>query len=282
MRREKTMSGVSEKVAVITGAARGQGRSHAMRLAEQGVDIVAVDICEPIASMPYPMATPDELAETVSLVERAGQRAVGVQADVRDGAALSDSVAKAVADFGGRLDIVVANAGVSTIRPTEGTSNEQIWQDTVDINMTGVWHTVEACLPHMLEAGYGGSIILISSTAGLKGLVGATGTPATLAYTASKHGVVGLMRAYAVRLAKHSIRVNTVHPTGVRTPMVENPDLYSYYTQHPEDAAMMRNALPVEAVDARDISSAVVWLASDAARYVTGVTLPVDAGFNVL
>ncbi|MGW0895308.1 mycofactocin-coupled SDR family oxidoreductase [Saccharopolyspora sp. NPDC002578] len=268
---------VSGKVAVVTGAARGQGRSHALRLADEGAHVVAVDICEPIDSVPYPMATAEELAETASLGKDGRIRAV--RADVRDGDGLADGVARAVAELGGRVDIAVANAAVSTIRPAAGIPPERIWRDVVDINMTGVWHTVEACAPHM---GAGGSIVLIGSTAGIKGLVGAPGTAATLAYTAAKHGVVGLMRAYAARFAKSSIRVNVVHPTGVRTPMLDNPDLASYFDENPADAAMLVNALPVEVVEPADITEAVVWLASDASRYVTGTALPVDAGFGVL
>ncbi|WP_243794271.1 mycofactocin-coupled SDR family oxidoreductase [Saccharopolyspora gloriosae] len=268
---------VSGKVAVVTGAARGQGRSHTLRLAEEGADVVAIDLCEPIDSLPYPMATPEDLDETAALAK--GGRVVTVRADVRDDETLADGVAGAVEELGGRVDIAVANAAVSTIRPADGTPPERIWRDVVDINMTGVWHTVEACVPHMTA---GGSIVLIGSTAGQKGLVGAPGTAATLAYTAAKHGVVGLMRAYAVGLAKSSIRVNVVHPTGVRTPMLDNPDFQSYFSENPADAAMLVNALPVKVVEPGDISEAVVWLASDAARYVTGTALPVDAGFGVL
>ncbi|PXY35335.1 mycofactocin-coupled SDR family oxidoreductase [Prauserella flavalba] len=274
------MGALTGRVALVTGAARGQGRSHAVRLAEAGADVIAIDVCAPVPELPYDMATPEDLAETTRLVEAHGGRIVAAEVDVRDRDGLTGVVAKGVAELGG-LDVVVANAGVSTILPAEGVSPSAMWEATVGINLTGVWHTVEAALPPMRESGRGGSIVLISSTAGLKGLVGATGTPATLAYTASKHGVVGLMRAYAVGLAKESIRVNTVHPTGVKTPMVTNESLGAYFAEDPEDLEMMANALPVELLQPGDISDAVLWLASDAARYVTGVALPVDAGFHV-
>ncbi|WP_243770062.1 mycofactocin-coupled SDR family oxidoreductase [Amycolatopsis acidicola] len=269
------------KVALVTGAARGQGRSHAVRLAGAGADVIAYDLCAPVPEMPYPMATADDLAETARLVEKQGRRVATARLDVRDGAEIADGVARDAAALGG-LDIVVANAGISTILSTPDTPARATWDAVVGVNMTGVWNTVEAALPALRKTGRGGSVILISSTAGLKGLVGAPGTPATLAYTASKHGVVGLMKAYAVGLAKESIRVNTVHPTGVDTPMIENPSLGDYFAEHQQDQAMMANALPVELLPPGDISDAVLWLASDAARYVTGVALPVDAGFHVL
>lgn len=275
------METLTGKVALVTGAARGQGRSHAARLAEAGADVIAVDLCAPIPEMPYAMAGPEDLEETGRLVEALDRRVVTAQIDVRDGAGLAAAVAKAAADLGG-LDIIVANAGISTILACDGASPDETWAAVVGTNMTGVWHTVEAALPPMRATGRGGSMVLISSTAGLKGLVGAAGTSATLAYTASKHGVVGLMKAYAVGLAKESIRVNTVHPTGVDTPMLANESLGTWFAEHPKDAEMMANALPVELVQPGDISDAVLWLASDAARYVTGVALPVDAGFNVL
>jgi len=269
------------KVALVTGAARGQGRSHAVRFAEAGADVIAVDLCAPVPEMPYAMASPEDLAETARLVEACGRRAVVSQVDVRDGDALAAAVTKAAGELGS-LDVVVANAGVSTILVADGVPPRAAWDAVVGVNMTGVWQTVEAALPALRAGGRGGSIILISSTAGLKGLVGAPGTPATLAYTASKHGVVGMMKAYAVGLAKESIRVNTVHPTGVDTPMVANETLGTYFAEHPDAMEMMANALPVDLLRPGDISDAVLWLASDAAKYVTGVALPVDAGFHVL
>lgn len=275
------MGTLTGKVALVTGAARGQGRSHAVRFAEAGADVIAVDLCAPVPEMPYAMASPEDLAETARLVEACGRRAVVSQVDVRDGDALAAAVTKAAGELGS-LDVVVANAGVSTILVADGVPPRAAWDAVVGVNMTGVWQTVEAALPALRAGGRGGSIILISSTAGLKGLVGAPGTPATLAYTASKHGVVGMMKAYAVGLAKESIRVNTVHPTGVDTPMVANETLGTYFAEHPDAMEMMANALPVDLLRPGDISDAVLWLASDAAKYVTGVALPVDAGFHVL
>lgn len=275
------MGALSGKVALVTGAARGQGRSHATRLAEAGADVIAVDRCEAVPEMPYAMPVPDDLAETARLVESHDRRIITAQIDVRDGDDLAAAVAKGAAELGG-LDIVVANAGISTVLPTDGTSGPQTWDVIVNTNMTGVWNTVEASLPPLRETGRGGSIILTGSTAGVKGLVGAPGTAAVLAYTAAKHGVVGLMKAYAVGLAAESIRVNTVHPSGVDTPMLENQSMRNYFTENPRDVEMLRNALPVRMMQPGDISDAVLWLASDASRYVTGVGLPVDAGFHVL
>jgi SDR family mycofactocin-dependent oxidoreductase len=275
------MGTLTGRVALVTGAARGQGRSHAVRLAEAGADVIAVDICAPISEMPYAMAAAEDLEETARRVEAVDRRIVTARVDVRDGDGLATAVGKAAQELGG-LDVVVANAGVSTILASDGTAPDATWDAVVGTNMTGVWHTVEAALPALRETGRGGSIVLISSTAGLKGLVGAAGTPATLAYTASKHGVVGLMKAYAVGLAKESIRVNTIHPTGVDTPMLANETLGTWFAEHPGDAEMMANALPVATIAPGDVSDAVLWLASDAAQYVTGVALPVDAGFHVL
>lgn len=208
------MGPLDGKVAFITGAARGQGRAEAVRLASDGADVIAVDLCDQIASVPYPLASADDLAATVKLVEDAGARIVARQADVRDSAALGTALAAGVAEFG-RLDIVVANAGIAPMM-----SGAQGWRDVIDVNLTGVHNTVEAALPTMIEQGSGGSIVLISSVAGLVGIGGADA--GSLGYTAAKHGVVGLMRAYANHLAPHSIRVNSLHPSGVNTPMINN------------------------------------------------------------
>jgi len=268
------MAGVLEgKVAFITGAARGQGRSHAVRLAEEGADIIAVDLCGQIDTVAYPMATPEDLDETVRLVEALDRRIHAVQADVRDRDALQAAFDGGVAELG-PVDIVLANAGIAplTMQP-----DPQEWFDVIDVNLTGVYHTVEVAKPSMIEAGRGGAMVLTSSTAGLAGIGGET--PGGLGYTAAKHGVVGLMRSYANQLAKHSIRVNTVHPTGVNTPMVVNDIMQQFLQADPQMGQAMANALPVDMIEAVDISNAIVWLVSDAARYVTGVTLPVDAGF---
>ncbi len=265
---------LSGKVAFITGAARGQGRAHAVKLAAEGADVIAVDLCEQIAGVPYPLATPDDLAHTVKLVEDNGSRIVARQADVRDRAALKTALAEGIADLG-RLDIVIANAGIA---PMMG---ESAWQDVIDVNLTGVYHTVDVAMRPLIKQGDGGSVVLTSSVAGLVGI----GAPiaGSLGYTAAKHGIVGLMRAYANFLAPYSIRVNSVHPAGVDTPMIDNDFTRSWLegvaAQQQLGGPDMSNALPVEVLQAEDIANAVFWLVSDAARYVTGVALPVDAGF---
>jgi SDR family mycofactocin-dependent oxidoreductase len=269
---------VEGKVAFITGAARGQGRSHAIRLAQEGADIIAVDLCDQVASVPYPMATPEDLTETVKEVEALDRRIVATQADVRDYPALKAALDDGVAQLG-RLDIVSANAGIASYGPA-AELDETTWQDMIDTNLTGVWHAAKAAIPHLIEQGTGGSIVLTSSTAGLKAM-------ANLAhYVSAKHGVVGLMRTLALELAPHSIRVNSVHPTGVNTPMVQNeasmqlflPDVQNPTVEQYAEVMGSLNALPIPWVEPRDISNAVLFLASDEARYITGVTLPVDAG----
>jgi SDR family mycofactocin-dependent oxidoreductase len=263
------------KVAFITGAARGQGRSHAIRLAQEGANIIAVDICAQVGSVAYPMATPEDLAETVKEVEALDRRIVATQADVRDEAGLRAAFEAGVAELG-PVDIVLANAGIAPM--ALGEEPHEAWQDVIDINLTGVFNTVETAIPSMIERGEGGAIVLTSSTAGINGIGGPT--RGGLGYTASKHGVVGLMRSYANSLAPHSIRVNSVHPTGVNTPMVVNEVMQEFLASDPSLSNAMANALPVGMVEAVDISNAILWLVSDDARYVTGVTLPVDAGFT--
>ncbi|MEU6643565.1 mycofactocin-coupled SDR family oxidoreductase [Saccharomonospora sp. NPDC046836] len=272
------MGRVEGKVAFITGAARGQGRTHAIRLAEEGADIIAVDLCGPIDAVNYPMSTPAELEETAREVEKRGRRALVRVADVRDQAALATVVAEGVAEFG-RLDIVVANAGILAIsltEPEDPEQRQQVWQTTVDINLSGVWNTVEAAAPAMVRAGNGGAIVLTSSTQGLR--YAANNDLSLTAYTVTKHGVVGLMRCTAADLAPHGIRVNSVHPTGVNTPMVTNDVMAEYGAKHPRLGELMGNLLPVGVVEPEDITEAVLYLVSDSGRYVTGVTLPVDAG----
>ena len=273
---------VEGKVAFITGAARSQGRSHALRLAQEGADIIAVDVCAPIGSIGmYPPATDEDLAETVRQVEALDRRIVATKADVRDSAAMKAAVDDGVAQLG-RLDIVLGNAGVFEIQPALEITDEA-WREMIDINLTGVWNTCKVALPHLIEGGRGGSIVLTSSTAGLKG------TPNTIHYTAAKHGVVGVMRTLANEFAQHSIRVNSVHPTGVDTVMIQNEKTWGLFA--PGDPAPSRekaapilestNALPVPWVEPVDISNAILFLVSDEARYITGVTLPVDAGYTV-
>jgi SDR family mycofactocin-dependent oxidoreductase len=266
------MGTLAGKVAFITGAARGQGRAEAVRLASDGASIIAIDICDQIASVPYPMATSDDLAATVKLVEDTGARIIAREADVRDQQSLKAAVDAGLDAFG-RLDIVVANAGVAPME--NGTDG---WRDAIDVNLTGVYNTVEVSKAAILEHGDGGSIILISSAAGLIGI--GPDDPGSFGYGAAKHGVVGLMRLYANHLAPHNIRVNTIHPTGVNTPMINNEHTRQYLERLAVEnpGLFSANALPVFAVEAEDIAAAVAWLASDEARYVTGITLPVDAG----
>ena len=264
---------VAGKVAFITGAARGQGRSHAIRLAEEGADIIAVDICRDYGTVPYAMATEADLAETVKAVEALDRRIVATQADVREAAALKAAVDDGVAQLG-RLDIVSANAGICTVQSWDEVTPE-VWQDTLGTNLTGVWNTMVVSVPHLIAAG-GGSIICTSSTAGIKGL------PYLAPYVAAKHGVVGIARTMANELAIHKIRVNTVHPTGVDTPMGTGlAGLEPLINRDPNLGPIYMNTLPVEIVDPRDISNAVLFLASDEARYVTGLEFTVDAGNTI-
>jgi SDR family mycofactocin-dependent oxidoreductase len=261
------------KVAFITGAARGQGRSHAIRLAEEGADIIAVDICRDYGTVPYAMATDADLAETVKAVEALDRRIVATRADVRDAAALKAAVDDGVAQLG-RLDIVSANAGICTVQSWDEVT-PAVWQDTLDTNLTGVWNTMVVSVSHLIAAG-GGSIICTSSTAGIKGL------PYLAPYVAAKHGVVGIARTMANELAIHKIRVNTVHPTGVDTPMGNGlAGLEPLINRDPNLGPIYMNTLPVEIVDPRDISNAVLFLASDEARYVTGLEFTVDAGNTI-
>lgn len=270
------MARLDGKVALVTGAAGGLGRAHIRRLAEEGADIVALDICRPIDTVPYPLSTPAELAEAVAQTQQLGRRILARQADVRDPQALASAVEEAYAVFG-RLDVVVANAGIA---PMLVQDRPQAWQDVIDVNLTGTFNTVQAVIPRMVAAGRGGSIVIISSTAGLTGIGGPSN--GGLGYAASKHAVVGLMRTYANNLAAHSIRVNSVHPTGVATRMITDPAIMEFVAQDPmlsRESPDAPNALPVATVEPVDVANAVLWLASDEARYVTGITLPVDAGF---
>jgi SDR family mycofactocin-dependent oxidoreductase len=267
------MGRVENKVAFITGAARGQGRGHALRLAAEGADIIALDMCKQLPSARYPMSTLEDLAETRKGVEALGRRMVALEADVRDEQQLADALRAGIAEMG-PVDIVIANAGVALFAVDQP---HEAWQDTIDINLTGVFNTVEAVLPSMIERGAGGAIVLTSSTAGLRGILGPS--RGSLAYVASKHGLVGLMRSYANNLAAHSIRVNTVHPTGVETPMIVTPSIDAFLEANPELVAHVTNPMPVGLVSVDDVTSAVLYLVSDDGRYVTGTTLTVDGGF---
>ncbi|GAA4482008.1 mycofactocin-coupled SDR family oxidoreductase [Rhodococcus olei] len=276
------MSGrLAGKVALITGAARGMGRAQAVRFAEEGADIVAVDVCGPVTHSTTPGASSADLAETVAAVEGLGRKIVAFEADVRDQQALSSAVDRGVTALG-RLDIICATAGVSSSgRSVE--MPEERWQTMLDVNLTGVWRTCKAGIPHVVAGGAGGSIVLISSIAGLRGLVSVGH------YTAAKHGVVGLMKALAGELAPHSIRVNTIHPANTRTTMIQNPaamktvrpDRENPTQEEFEEALASMHLLPVAMLEPRDIANASLFLASDEARFITGVTLPVDAGHCV-
>ena len=278
------MGRLDGKVAFITGAARGQGRSHAIRLAQEGADIIALDVCAPIPSVErlYPGASDDDMAETIDKVKQFGGRIVSAKADVRDFDAVAKVVADGVTDFGG-IDVVSANAGIFVFGESSHLVSESDWDEVLDINLKGVWQTCKAVTPAMIDAGKGGSIIITSSTAGIKG------TPNVAPYTASKHAVVGLMKTLALELAPHSIRVNTIHPTGVATDMILNEATFKLFLpdeEHPtkEQAAPVfttTNALPVPWVEASDISNALLFLASDDARYITGNELKVDAGYCI-
>ncbi len=275
------MGPLDGKVAFITGAARAQGRSHALRLAEEGADIVALDINGGVGTVPYPTSSAEELAETARLVEERGRRAVARYADVRDGAALDAAVSAALEELG-HIDIVLANAGIMSSAPAWEMADD-VWQDVIDINLTGAWRTVKATVPAMIAAGDGGAIVLTSSVVGLKGL------PNVAAYASAKQGLAGLMRTLALELAPHNIRVNTVNPTFVETPMIAHdvmyrglrPDLENPTHDDALPAFQSLNALPVPWIESADVTNAVAWLVSDEARYVTGVALPIDAGFLI-
>ena len=254
-----------------------------MRLAQEGADIIAVDLAGQVASVPYPMATPEDLDQTVKEVEALDRRIVARQADVRDYAALKSVLDEGVAQLG-RLDIVCSNAGIASFGPADEL-DETTWRDMIDINLTGMWHTCKAAIPHLVEGGRGGSIVITSSDAGLKGF------PNLAHYVSAKHGVVGLMRTLALELAPHMIRVNSLHPTTVNTDMIQNAPTYELFApdlaendrtkERLTERFQTLNALPIPWVEPVDISNAVLFLASDEARYITGVPLPVDAGFMV-
>ncbi len=268
------MSDLPGQVALVTGAARGLGRAVCVRLAEEGVQIVGADIGRQIATVDYALSDAGALDDTAALVEAAGSRMVAVQADVRDGTQMQEVVDQGVREFG-RLDIVLANAAIAPLQGPAG-QEDATWHDVIDVNLTGAWNTVHTALPAIIEGGRGGSVVFTSSTAGLRGLGG--GTVAFCAYTAVKHTLVGLARTLARDVGRHSIRVNTIHPAGINTPMIVNEAASAFMTEHPEFTSSVHPALPLSIMEPRDVSEAIVWLVSDAARYVTGVALPVDAG----
>ncbi|MEB3070642.1 mycofactocin-coupled SDR family oxidoreductase [[Mycobacterium] vasticus] len=278
------MGRVQDKVVFITGAGIGQGRSHAVQLAQEGADIVAVDVCHQVSDkVRYAYATESDLDETRKLVEKEGRRCVTAVADVRDIDAMKAAAAQGVGELG-RIDAVLANAGVCTFHKDGSlTITEDLFDLVVDTNLKGVWNTIQATAPHLIAAG-GGSIVITSSAAGIRGQV------PYAHYVASKHGVVGLMKAFANELAPHRIRVNTIHPTGVMTAMGGDPSAYECAEPQPLFVAGAANMLPdldapadqpysaVPILTAAEISKTVLFLVSDDARYITGVQLPVDAG----
>ncbi|OBA92444.1 3-ketoacyl-ACP reductase [Mycolicibacterium mucogenicum] len=276
------MSGQFEgKVAFITGAARGQGRSHAVRFAEEGADIIAVDLCGQIDTVSYPMTTREDLDETVNLVEKTGRRIVAEQGDVRDFERMKAVVAEGVGELG-RLDFVLANAG---ILPAFGEQRHEMaaFDDSVAVLLNGVYYTIEAALPYLLSQDEGGAIVITSSTAGLNSLCPTLTSQSRgmAGYHAGKHGIVGLMRYYATSLAERNIRVNTVHPTGVATPMILNEGFAALVAEYPQDVTGLQAPLPVELIDPSDVTEAMVYLCGRSGRYITGITLPVDGGISV-
>lgn len=270
------------KVAFISGVARGQGRSHALRLASLGADIVGVDICRDIPTMNYPNASAADLEQTVNDVKALGRRMLAVQADVRDGAAVEAAVDQGYAEFG-RLDIVLSNAGIVRLGADPDDGGYGIWQDTLQTNLTGGFHVVWATVPRLIEGGRGGVIILTGSTAGVRPV--SNYSASTLSYTASKWGLVGVCKQLAAALAEHSIRVNVIHPTGVASGMTMNPAMARLMEQAAaaggNTISAMQNALPVDILQPDDISDTVEFLVSDKAKWITGVSLPVDAGFSI-
>lgn len=273
MEQQQSLAG---KVAFVTGAARGQGRSHAVELARRGARILAFDICENIDSVPYALASQSDLDQTVVEVEAVGGQIVAVKGDVRETADVAAAVDACLEAFG-VPDIVVANAGVNLQRGQEPDA-QQAFMDTIMVNLVGVWNTVHAIAPLMVERGEGGSLVLISSTNGLTGR-GGDGSGAVTGYTASKHGVVGIMRSFMIWLAPHGIRINTIHPAGVPTAMVAHEEMQAWFAGNPAGHTM-GNALPVAMLEPIDISRAVLYLVEESGRNVTGITLPVDAGFT--
>jgi (+)-trans-carveol dehydrogenase len=273
------MSKLQGKVAFITGGARGQGRSHAVRLAEDGADIVAVDVCADVGTVPYPLGTADELAETAKLVEAAGRRCATATADIRSLEQLGAAVDLAKETFG-QIDILVSNAGIWSGSTDSWSLDEETWQTMIDINLTGQWKTAKAVVPTMIEGGSGGAITITSSSIGLKATTG------NVHYTSAKHGVIGLVRTLAHELAPHNIRVNAVCPTTVNSPMITNDALYSLFRPDLESPSLADaepglndlNLLDVSMMEPAEVSAAISWLVSDDARYVTGIALPVDAG----
>jgi SDR family mycofactocin-dependent oxidoreductase len=271
------MGKLDGKVALITGGARGQGRSHALTFAREGANVVVCDVAEQIATAPYPLASERELHETARMVEDGGGKCLAVKADVRDGAAMGEVVRRSVSEFG-KIDILVANAGIESFGASHELTDEA-WDDMLAVNLTGAWKICRAVVPQMIERG-SGVILITSSIAGLKGLANQAH------YCAAKHGVVGLMRSMAVELAPHNVRVNTVHPSSVDTPIIKNRAMYTLFSGGDPEATLEEvtpafrelNLMDTPWMEPEDISKAMLFLASDDARYITGTTFTVDAG----
>ena len=278
------MGELDGKVAVISGAARGQGRSHAVRLASEGADIIALDICQDIPTMDYHNATKADLDETTRLVQEQGRRIIASVADVRDVLAVQKAVDEAVAEFG-RLDIVIPQAGIMRFALQDSVEEKAaVWADVMAVNITGYFHVLESALPHVVVGGRGGAVVMTGSTAATRPH-GGTGA-GHIAYTAAKHAVVGLMKNYALAYARYNIRVNVVHPTGVGTGMILNDAMAKYAEMVAKGgkdySSGMRNLLEVDYVQPKDISDAVAFLVSDKAKWITGTEIKVDAGFSIL
>jgi SDR family mycofactocin-dependent oxidoreductase len=274
------MGRLNNRVAFVTGAARGQGRAHCVRLAEEGADIIAIDIAGPVAGSPVEPATMEQLEETGGLVEKTGRRALVARVDVRDYDSMKNVVDEGVRRFG-RLDVVVANAGtMSGGRMWELT--EERWQLVIDVNLTGVWKTIKATVPHMIEAGNGGSIIITSSAAGYRGY------PMSGGYGAAKHGLVGLCQTLAVEVARYNIRVNTIHPNGVNTAMAKAPDPSALKAIGLDEhdiwlfGHVTATALPQGVQEPADVAATVAFLASDESRFMTGTMLQIGAGNQLM
>ena len=271
-----TTGSLDGQVAFITGAARGMGRAHAVKLASEGADVIAVDACTDFTSTDYPGATAEDLAATVKLVEGQGRRIVARVADVRDADAVDAVVAEGLQTLG-RIDIVIANAGI--IRVTDSVAPRQTFRDIVEVNLIGAWNTVDAAIPALVSGGRGGSIVLTSSTQGIK--ASGTDRAGLQAYAASKRGLVALMQAWAMQLAPDSIRVNTIHPSGVATDMILNETTIALAAADDPWLAAQQNALPIALLRPEEIANAVAWLVSDAGKFITGTSWPLDAGFTL-
>ncbi len=269
------MQRLQGKVAFVTGAAHGQGRAHCVRLAEEGADVIAIDVCGPVDTSKIPPSTTDELVETARLVEEVGRRVLSRQVDVRDLTAMETVCFDGVAALGGRLDIVVANAGIVTAGLTWELTEQQ-WRTMIDVNLTGVWTTVKAAVPHMIRAGNGGSITMTSSIGGYRGL------PYEAHYSAAKHGIVGLCRVLAIEVGEYDIRVNTIHPNGVNTLMSTEPDLIPAILSDPKMPGILASALRAGVQEPEDVAATVAWLASNDARYITGAQIMIGSGNQLM